>query len=109
MKPVNTDEVVARSPRLIDQARAAIRVRHYSIRTEQAYVHWIAAFIRFPGMRHPRDMGAREVSDHLSHLACERNVAASSHRQALSAQLQIRVAAVDGQRWRKMTRGTGGL
>jgi len=87
MKPDITDKAIAQSPRLLDQVRAAIRVRHYSIRTEQAYVHWISAFIRFHGMRHPRDMGAREVTAYLSHLASERDVAASTQRQALSALL----------------------
>ena len=87
MKPDITDKAIAQSPRLLDQVRAAIRVRHYSIRTEQAYVHWVSAFIRFQGMRHPRDMGSREVTAYLSHLASERNVAASTQRQALSALL----------------------
>lgn len=71
----------------MDEVRSAIRVRHYSIRTEQAYVHWIAAFIRFNAMRHPRDLGAREVSAYLSYLATERDVAAFTQQQALSALL----------------------
>ena len=87
MKPDISDKAVAKSPRLMDEVRSAIRVRHYSIRTEQAYVHWIAAFIRFNAMRHPRDLGAREVSAYLSYLATERDVAASTQQQALSALL----------------------
>lgn len=71
----------------MDQVRAAVRIRHYSIRTEQAYVHWIAAFIRCHGMRHPREMGAREATAYLSYLATERDVAASTRQQALSALL----------------------
>lgn len=87
MKPDISDKAIAQSPRLLDEVRSAIRIRHYSIRTEQAYVHWVAAFIRFHSMRHPRDMGAREVTVFLSHLATERNVAAATQQQALSALL----------------------
>lgn len=87
VKPDISDKVVAKSPRLMDEVRSAIRVRHCSIRTEQAYVYWIAAFIRFNAMRHPRDLGAREVSAYLSYLATERDVAASTQQQALSALL----------------------
>ncbi|MBS1143415.1 MAG: integrase [Proteobacteria bacterium] len=72
---------------MMDQVRAAIRIRHYSIRTEQAYVHWIASFIRYCGMRHPQELGGREVTAYLSYLASERDVAASTQRQALSALL----------------------
>lgn len=87
MKP-DTDISSAGQPvKLLDQVRAAIRVRHYSIRTEQAYVHWIARFIRFSGMRHPRDMGARDVTAFLSALATESDVAAATQHQALSAVL----------------------
>ena len=75
------------APKLLDLVRHAIRVRHYSIRTEQAYVQWVSRFVRFNGMRHPREMGAREVSAYLSHLAAERDVAASTQQQALSALL----------------------
>lgn len=87
MKLDISDRAIAQSPRLLDELRSAIRIRHYSIRTEQAYVHWVAAFIRFHAMRHPRDMGAREVTVFLSHLATERDVAASTQQQALSALL----------------------
>ena len=72
---------------MLDQVRDAIRIRHYSIRTEEAYVHWTRAFIRFHGLRHPREMGAREVTAYLSHLATERDVAAATQQQALSALL----------------------
>lgn len=75
------------SPKLLDQVRNAIRIRHYSLRTEEAYVHWIRAFIRFNGVRHPSEMGAREVTAFLSHLATERDVAVATQHQALSALL----------------------
>jgi len=72
-------------PKLLDQVREKLRVKHYSIRTEQAYVDWIKRFIFFHQKRHPETMGNREVSEFLSHLATHRNVAASTQNQALSA------------------------
>lgn len=75
------------SPRLLAQVRERIRFHHFALSTEKAYLHWIRFFIRFSGLRHPRDMGALEVEAFLSHLANERNVSASTHRQALSALL----------------------
>ncbi len=75
------------SPKLLDQLRAEIRVRHYSIRTEQAYVDWARRFILFHNKRHPKDMGAGELRDFLSHLAVDRNVSASTQNQAKSALL----------------------
>ncbi len=75
------------SPKLLDRLRAEIRVRHYSIRTEEAYVDWVRRFILFQDKRHPKDMGAEEVRDFLSHLATERNVSASTQNQAKSALL----------------------
>lgn len=73
-----------RSP-LMEQIRSALRVRHYSIRTEQAYVHWIKRFIHFHDLRHPAEMGEQEVADFLSHLAVHDRVAASTQNQALNA------------------------
>jgi integron integrase len=75
------------SPRLLDQVRVAIRLRHYSYRTEQAYVDWIKRYILFNGKRHPSGLGATEVERFLSHLAEQRNVAAATQAQALSALL----------------------
>jgi integron integrase len=74
-------------PRLLTQMRDRIRVLHYSIRTEQAYLDWVRRYIRWHGMRHPRDMGAEEVAAFLSYLASERSVAASTQNQAKSALL----------------------
>ena len=74
-------------PRLLDQVRDAIRRRHYSYRTEETYADWIRRFILFSGKRHPRDLGAAEVTAFLSHLATERGVAAATQNQALSALL----------------------
>jgi integron integrase len=67
--------------------RERIRYLHYSLRTEQAYVHWARAFIRYHGMRHPRDLGQVEVEQFLAHLANERHVSVSTHKQALCALL----------------------
>ncbi len=66
---------------------SAIRTRHYSRRTEQAYWHWTRAFVLWSGKRHPLEMGAPEVGAFLSHLATEREVSASTQRQALAALL----------------------
>jgi len=70
---------------LLDVVRDRIRVKHYSYRTETSYLGWIRRFIRFHGGRHPRDLGGPEVEQFLSYLATERNVAASTQNQALSA------------------------
>ena len=70
--------------KLLDQVRDVIRLKHYSIRTEQSYVDWIRRFILFHGKRHPRDMTEAEVSSFLTHLAREGGVAASTQNQALS-------------------------
>jgi integron integrase len=76
-----------RPKKLLDQVRDAIRLKHYSIRTEQAYVGWIKRYIYFHGMRHPSEMGAPEVEAFLTYLAVKENVAASTQNQALSALL----------------------
>lgn len=70
--------------RLLDQVRYAIRARHYSIRTEEAYVQWIRRYILFHDKRHPKDMGASEVNRFLTYLAVDKRVAASTQNQALS-------------------------
>lgn len=75
------------APKLLDLVRNAIRIRHYSLRTEDSYVYWIRGYVRFNGLRHPRDMGSREVTAFLTHLAVEKNVAAATQQQALSALL----------------------
>lgn len=75
------------SPKLLDQVRGKIRLKHYSIRTEQAYADWIKRFILFFGKRHPRDLGAADVEKFLTHLAVEGKVAASTQNQAKSALL----------------------
>lgn len=74
-------------PRLLEQVRQRLRARHYSLRTEQAYVGWIRRFILAYGKRHPRDMGQREVEAFLSNLAVRGRVSASTQNQALAALL----------------------
>jgi integron integrase len=73
--------------KLLDRVRDAIRVKHYSIRTEQAYVNWIKRYIIFHNKRHPNQMGAAEIEAFLTHLAVKENVAASTQNQAFSALL----------------------
>jgi integron integrase len=73
--------------KLLDVVRDTIRRKHYSIRTEEAYVNWIRRFILFHGKRHPKDMGAAEVEAFLTHLATEGHVSASTQNQAFSALL----------------------
>jgi len=78
--------VEAGAPKLLDRVRAAIRTRHYSPRTEEAYVHWIRRYIVFHGKRHPRELGDVEVAAFLSSVA-QQGVSASTQNQALSAVL----------------------
>src|SRR5690606_26724286 len=75
----------AGQPRLRDQFRNAIRVRHYSIRTEKTYWYWIRYFIRFHKLKHPLTMAEQDVSAFLTWLATERDVAAATQNQALNA------------------------
>jgi integron integrase len=77
----------AAPPRLLDRLRAEVRVRHYSLRTEQAYVDWARRYIRFHGLRHPQEMGPVELTAFLTHLAVQRQVSASTQAQARSALL----------------------
>lgn len=73
------------APRLLDRIRAALRVRHYSIRTEGVYVDWARRFILFHGKRHPLEMGAAEINQFLTHLAVARQIGASTQNQAFCA------------------------
>jgi hypothetical protein len=81
--------VSARPPRLLDHVRAGLRARHYSRRTEKAYVGWIRRFILFHGKRHPEEVGGAEVGAYLSNLASEAKVSASTQNQALAALLLL--------------------
>jgi hypothetical protein len=69
-------------PKLLHLVRRAIRIRHYSPRTEQAYVHWIRRYIFFHKLRHPAEMGTAEINAFLSHLAVSEHVSASTQTQA---------------------------
>ena len=80
-------EESAPKPRLLDRVRQAIQTRHYSPRTEKAYVHWIKRFIFFHNTRHPDTMGEREIAAFLTHLANRAKVSASTQNQALCAVL----------------------
>lgn len=82
---------------MVDQVRERVRYLHYSLSTEQAYVHWVKAYVRFHGIRHPAEMGKEDVERFLRWLVAERGVSASTHRQALSALLFLyqKVLGVD--------------
>ena len=79
--------VTTARPRLLELVRQAIRRRHYSYRTEETYLHWIKRYIVFSGRRHPRELGAPEVTAFLNDLVARRHVAASTQNQALAALL----------------------
>lgn len=83
------------APRLLDQLRERIRYLHYSRSTEDIYVYWCRSFIRFHGLRHPRDMGGPEVEAFLTWLADERRVGSATHKQALAALLFLYTKVLD--------------
>src|SRR5213596_3934564 len=87
MRPILDVASVGHKPKLLDQVRNVIRRRHYSIRTEQAYVDWIKRFIIYHNKRHPAEMAEEEVAQFLTNLARDRDVAPSTQNQALSALL----------------------
>jgi site-specific recombinase XerD len=73
--------------KLLDQTRDVLRLKHYSLRTERSYCDWIERFIRFHQLRHPKEMGAANITQFLTHLARVGNVSAATQNQALSALL----------------------
>lgn len=79
--------VLGQAPKLLDQLREILRLRHYSLRTEEAYVDWARRFILFHDKRHPKDMGGEEVQAFLTHLAVDRKVSPSTQNQAKAALL----------------------
>ena len=86
--PKSSDKSTAENPpKLLDQVREKLRVKHYSIRTEQAYVGWIKRYIFFHGKRHPKNLDARDIEAFLTHLAVEGRVAASTQNLAKSSLL----------------------
>ena len=85
------------SKRLLDQLRERARYLHYSLSTEKVYLYWVRFFIRWHGLKHPKDMGAPEVEAFLTMLATERKVSASTHNQALSAILFLYREVLDLQ------------
>lgn len=83
----NSPSGQSRHPGLLEKVREILRTKHYSLRTEEAYLGWIKRYVWFHGKRHPRDMGAAEVEAFLTDLAVNRNVSASTQNQALAALL----------------------
>lgn len=114
----NTARIVAinsttatQKPKLLDQVRQAIRIRHYSPRTEETYVHWIKRFIFFHNKRHPAEMAEAEIAQFLSSLATDSHVSAATQNQALNALLFLyhevldkKIGYVDGVIRAKKTR-----
>jgi len=90
-----TTAAVASSPKLLDRVRWHLRVKHYSIRTEQTYVDWIRRYILFHRKRHPNEMSENEITEFLTHLAVEKRVAASTQNQAFSALLFLYQQVLD--------------
>ena len=84
---MTTMQKQVQKPRLLDQVREAMRVRHMALSTEHAYVNWIRRFILFHDKRHPSEMAKAEVSQFLTHLAVEGKVASSTQNQALASLL----------------------
>ena len=78
---------MSNSPKLLDQVRNRIRLKHYSIRTEETYIGWIRRYILYHDKRHPKEMGEKEISQFLTDLAVNRKVAASTQNQAFNALL----------------------
>src|SRR5262245_44516885 len=87
MDPAAAEPPAGKLPRLLDRLRQAIRVRHYSLRTEDAYVDWVRRFILYHHKRHPQEMGAAEINQFLTHLAVAGHVSASTQNQAFAALL----------------------
>ncbi|MBV1911027.1 MAG: phage integrase N-terminal SAM-like domain-containing protein, partial [Kangiellaceae bacterium] len=75
----------SKKPKLLQQIRIAVRSLNYALATEKTYVYWAYRFIIFNNKRHPKEMGSKEVSDFLSHLAVKWNVSPSTQNQALCA------------------------
>lgn len=82
---MNHDSSLPSKPKLLEQVRKQIRLKNYSIRTENSYAQWVRRYIVFHEMRHPREMGVPEIEAFLTHLVAESDVAASTQNQALSA------------------------
>ena len=90
---ITSNMLTPNEPKLLDIVRGKIRLKHYSIRTEQAYTDWIKRFILHFDKQHPKDLGAAEVEAFLTHLAVARNVSANTQNQAKSALLFLSVGA----------------
>ena len=90
MFPTLQNSASRNKPKLLDQVRDVIRLKHFSIRTEQAYVDWIRRFILFHDKRHPAEMGEQELTEFPTHLARDVHVAASTQNQHVKASLTCR-------------------
>lgn len=107
--PISGGAEGGKPPRLLQEVRNRLRLKHYSFRTEQAYLYWIRRYIRACGLRHPRELGGVEVEGFLTHLAVNDRVAPSTQNQALSALLFLYrdVLAIDLPWMENVTRAKG--
>jgi site-specific recombinase XerD len=87
LQPVVNSSTLQHGPKLLELFREAMRVRHYSKRTEDTYCAWVKRYVHFHNMRHPKEMGEPEMNAFLTHLAVAEKVSASTQNQALSALL----------------------
>ena len=78
MNQITEHPPVQKKPKLLDQVRYVLRTKHYSMKTEEAYLHWIKRFILFHNKRHPKEMGETEINEFLTHLAVKEKVSAST-------------------------------
>ena len=78
MQQITENLPVEKKPKLLDQVRNTLRTKHYSMKTEEAYIYWIKKYIFFHNKRHPKEMGEKEINEFLTHLAVKEKVAAST-------------------------------
>jgi hypothetical protein len=94
------DGPMAREPKLLERARARMRAKHLSLRTERSYLQWMRRYILFHGKRHPAEMGEAEINAFLTHLAVKRRVSAATQTQALCCTSTARCWASRSGSWR---------
>ena len=90
---MTTQKIPSKVKKLLDQLSDQLRIKHYSLRTENTYISWVRKFILFHDKRHPRDMGTQEINAFISHLVLEKNVAASTHTAPVIGAGETRLSA----------------
>ncbi len=92
-------------PKLLDQVRQVIRIKHYSLRTEESYINWIKRFIFFHNKKHPLEMGEKEIGEFIAHLAKNEKVSTSTQSQALCAIVFLYKVAKTSNIYKKKNNG----